>query len=205
MSQHHLNTGKPTAFRSYQGFVNQAPECAMWEAICASMAHPGLFKSVAISAPPLQESFIDGGLACNNPLAHALAEVKTAYPDGHVASIISIGAGHAHTIQIPDASWLHRFFPTRVITAMKEIATDSERVAQEMLSRFNGTTGMYFRFNVDQGTQSVGLSEWERLSEVAAHTRAYTGRDEISQMMNSAIRAIKNRKPVLTTAQLGMN
>lgn len=200
-----MSAGLPTVFRSYQGSANQAPDCAMWEAICASMAHPDLFKSVTIGVPPLQASFVDGGLACNNPLAHVLAEVRAAYPQRRVASVISIGAGHTCTIKIPDASLLHRFLPTNAIMAMKDMATDSERVAEEMSSRFNGTTGIYFRFNVDQGIQSVGLSEWERLDEVAAHARAYMHQDVVIRAMDSAARAIKERKPSLTTAQIGMS
>ncbi|CAE6519771.1 unnamed protein product [Rhizoctonia solani] len=138
------------------------------------MAHPELFKSFDIGDPPLNQSFVDAGLGCNNPLAHVLAEVKTLYPERYVASVTSIGTGHTRTIQIPDTSFLRHLLPLAAIIAMKAIATDTERVAEEIARRFNSTEGVYFRLSVDQGMQTVGMDEWEQLNEVLDHTRAYT-------------------------------
>jgi hypothetical protein len=205
MSKHNMNAGIPVVFRSYRGPANQGPDCMIWQALCATMAHPDLFKSFPIGDPPLQELFVDAGLGCNNPLAHVLSEVKAMYPKRHVASVISIGAGHTRTIQIPESTWRHRFLPTNVILAMKDIATDSERVAEDMALRFSGTTGVYFRFNVDQGMQNVGLGEWERLGEVAAHARSYLQHGTTSQQMDRAARAIKERKTVISTSLISMS
>jgi predicted acylesterase/phospholipase RssA len=203
MSKHNMNAGIPSIFRSYRGVANQMPDCAIWEALSASMAHPELFKSVEIGDPPMRESFVDGGMGCNNPIAHALAEAKTLFADQHVASVMSIGAGHTRTIQVPTPSLIQRVLPTNVLLVMKDIATDSERVAQEMASRFQRTRDLYFRYNVDQGMQSVKLSDWERLSEVTAHTRAYMRQAETSERMDRAVRAIKERKAAISMEQIG--
>jgi hypothetical protein len=203
MSGHNMNAGIPCIFRSYQGFANQMPECTIWQALCASMAHPDLFKSVDIGELPMQESFVDGGLVCNNPIAHVLEEAKALYPGQHISCVMSIGSGHTRTIQIPKPNPLQGLFPTHVIMAMKDIATDSERVAQDMAVRFRGTTDLYFRFSVDQGMQSIRSDDWGRLSEVAAHTRAYLHREETKEMMNRAVKAIQERKSAVSTAQIG--
>ncbi|CAE6478157.1 unnamed protein product [Rhizoctonia solani] len=57
MSRYNMRAGIPTAFRSYPASVNQGPICAIWEALCATMAHPDLFKSFDIGSPSLKQSW----------------------------------------------------------------------------------------------------------------------------------------------------
>ncbi|CAE6429776.1 unnamed protein product [Rhizoctonia solani] len=173
MSKHNMRAGIPTIFPSHQAAADAEPDCPIWQILCATMAHPELFKSFDIGDPPLTQSFVDAGLGCNNPLAHVLAEVKTLYPHQYVASVTSIGTGDTHTIQIPNTSLLRHFLPIPAIVAMKAIATDTERVAEEMARRFKSMKGVYFRLNVDQGLQGVGMDGWEKLSEVLGHTKKY--------------------------------
>jgi predicted acylesterase/phospholipase RssA len=203
MSKHNMNAGIPSIFRSYQVADNRLSGCTIWEVLCASMAHPELFKSIEIGKPPTSEWFVDGSLGCNNPIAHVLAEAKSLFPDRHVSSVTSIGTGHARTIRIPNLSLLHRVLPVNVSRVMKGLATDSERVAQEMAVRFRGTANVYFRFNVDQGMWNVRLSDWERLSEVTVHTRLYMLREETKEMMDRSVRAIKERLPSISMVHIG--
>ncbi|KAG9082952.1 hypothetical protein FRC06_004761, partial [Ceratobasidium sp. 370] len=201
-SRHNMNAGIPVAFRSYNSVANQMPDCAIWEVLCATMAHPELFKSVDIGESPMCMSFVDGGLGCSNPTAHVLAEAKKIYPGSHLACVISLGAGHATTIQIPNSRPLQRVLPSKVLAVMRDIAVDSERVAQEMATRFRQTEDVYFRFNVNQGMQNVKMSEWEKLSEVAAHTSAYTSHSETTEKIDQAVRAIRERKAAISMAQI---
>ncbi|CAE6348633.1 unnamed protein product [Rhizoctonia solani] len=203
MSHHNLNASIPTIFRSYEAHENPAPECTVSEAICASMAYPDLFKRVEIGRAPFAQPFVGGGIGCNNPLVHVLNEVQMTHSGRHIGSIISLGAGHTSTIQIPKSSGLNRILPTDMIHAMKNIATDSERVAQEMALRFQGTSDIYFRFSVDQGLQIVKLSEWERLPEVAANTQAYIKLIEVNNRLKRAATTVKERKAVLSSIQIG--
>ncbi|ELU36723.1 Patatin domain-containing protein [Rhizoctonia solani AG-1 IA] len=62
--QYNMRAGIPTAFRSYPASVNQGPICAIWEALCATIAHPDLFKSFDIGSPSLKQSFVDAGTTC---------------------------------------------------------------------------------------------------------------------------------------------
>ncbi|CAE6433457.1 unnamed protein product [Rhizoctonia solani] len=194
MSKHNMRAGIPIIFPSCQVAANAGPDCSIWQILCATMAHPEFFKSFDIGDPPLARSFVDAGLGCNNPLAHLLAEVKTLHPQRYVASVTSIGTGHTRTIQIPNTSFLRHFLPIPAIVAMKAIATDTERVAEEMARRFRSMDGVYFRLNVDQGLQDVGMDGWEQLSEVMGHTSAYMKLVDVSQKIDRAAQSINSRK-----------
>ncbi|CUA71090.1 Nephrocystin-1 [Rhizoctonia solani] len=76
---------------------------------------------------------------------YVLGMVNRIYPEHTVASVISVGAGHARTIQVPNPS---RWLRTQDVMVMRDMETDSERVAEEMIARFEGTSDVYFRFNV---------------------------------------------------------
>jgi hypothetical protein len=163
VSEHSLNASTPYIFRSYQGPPNQLPDCTIWKALLATMAHPKLFKSIEIG-DSMRGSFVRGNLGCSNPIAHVLSEVGTLYPGRHVGSIINIGAGHTRAIHIPKPNPFQRILPTNVLVAMKKIATGSEH--EDMAMRFRDAASVYFPFSVDQGMQNVAMKQWQRLSEV---------------------------------------
>ncbi|CAE7174090.1 unnamed protein product [Rhizoctonia solani] len=195
MAGHNLNAGLPVMFRSYTATTNPGPDCTIWEALHATMAHPDLFKSIEIADSGISQSFVGGELGCSNPLAHVLNEVSRIYPDRQIASVVSIGAGHARTIQVPIPSRWHR---TQDVMVMKDMATDSERVAEEMTLRFRGMRGVYFRFNVDQGMQNMKDGSWERLDEAMQHTKAYLRKGETNQKLEEA--SCTHLQPASTTA-----
>lgn len=204
MSKRNMNAGIPAIFRTYQGPSNQTPDCAIWQALRATCAHPDLFKSIRIGSSGVQEAFVDGGIGCSNPTAQLLSEARMMFPGRHISAIISIGAGHVRTIQIPKPSPFQRILPLNFLLATKAIASDSERTAQDMATRFEAVPDFYFRFNVDQGTQDVGLGDKERLDEVAAHTTAYTRLVETNRRLDYAAKAIVGRRPIVPSGSLGM-
>ncbi|KAG8776045.1 hypothetical protein FRC12_001120 [Ceratobasidium sp. 428] len=204
MSERNMNASTPRIFRSYQGPNNQMPNCPIWQVLRATMAHPELFKSFEIGNTSMfTERLVGGDVACSNPTPHVLAEFGALYPELRVASIVCIGAGHARTIQIPKPNLLHRLMPTNVLMAMKDIATDSERVAQDMAARFQTTSDVYFRFSVDQGMQDARMSRWQEKSEVAAHTRSYMQKAEVNGQIDRAAQSVAASKGVLAGADIG--
>ncbi|QRV89036.1 kinesin light chain [Ceratobasidium sp. AG-Ba] len=194
MSAHNMNAGLPCIFRSYQGISNQMPDSSIWKVLSATMAQPEMFKPVDIGPGYLHQSFVDGGLGCNNPTIHVLEEVKAVMPDRDLSCIVCIGSGHPDTIQLPRRAASSRFIPTKVLTLTKNIAQDVERVAQEIEVRFQSTTGVYFRFSVDQGMQSVEVGEWENLQRVAANAQAYLRGSKVKKSVEVAAASIKTRK-----------
>ncbi|KAG9080294.1 hypothetical protein FRC06_006822, partial [Ceratobasidium sp. 370] len=203
MSKHSMNAGVPTIFRSYLVPANRGPDCVIWEAVSASMAHPAHFKSIDVDEPPMRESFVAGALGCSNPTAHALEEVKRVYPNRHVACIVVIGAGHAETIRIPEPSPLQRMLvPTDSGSVVMSIAMDVERVAHEMAVRFKSTTDMYFRLSVEQGMQTIGQDSWDQLGRVNANTQTYMRQPTISADIDKIVKAVRERKPAIPIAQI---
>ncbi|QRV80934.1 patatin-like phospholipase protein [Ceratobasidium sp. AG-Ba] len=85
---------------------------------------------------------------------------------------------------------------------MRDVATDCERVAEEMEAQFEGTS-VYWRLSVNQGMQNVRLSEWQKRSEVAAHTRAYMQKAEVTKKLQEAARAIVDRNAVVGVRYIG--
>ncbi|CAE6541624.1 unnamed protein product [Rhizoctonia solani] len=196
MAQHNMNAGLPVLFRSYTVSTNPGPNCTIMEALHATMAHPDLFKSITILDCSIPQSFVGGELGCSNPIAHVLSEVNRIYPEHTVATVISIGTGHARTIQVPNLS---RWLRTQDVMVMKDMATDSERVAEEMVARFEGTSDVYFRFNVDQGMQNIKHGSWEKLGEAVEHTKAYLQKGEVDRRLQAAVRTIAERRGTVST------
>ncbi|CAE6538597.1 unnamed protein product [Rhizoctonia solani] len=200
MAKHNLNAGLPTLFRSYTSITNLSPHCTIREALYATMAQPELFKSIDIVISSVPQTFVGGELGCSNPLVHVLNEVKQIHPERPISCIISIGAGQARTIQVPSPSRLG-WTRTQDVIVTKGMATDSERVAEEMILRFQGTSGVYFRFNVDQGMQNMKDGCWERLAEAMQHTNAYLQKNETHQKLEEAVRSSMERRSTITTTQ----
>ncbi|CAE6520462.1 unnamed protein product [Rhizoctonia solani] len=199
MSRHNMNSSIPIMFRSYLASSNPGPECTIWEALYATMAHPDLFDSIDIGDYPLRQSFIGGEIGNSNPIAHVLSEVRTIYLERYVSCVLSIGAGHPGTIHIPN-SQISRVFRTKELAAMKHMATDSERVAEDMARRFEDVRGVYFRLSVDQGMQNVDTDDWEKLGDVIAHTHAYLSKFDVGRIMSLVVQAIEDRKLTVAVA-----
>ncbi|CAE6458351.1 unnamed protein product [Rhizoctonia solani] len=203
MARHNMNASTPVLFRSYDAATNQGPGCTIWQALHATMAHPELFKGIDILDASVSQSFVGGEVGCSNPLAHVLTEVRRLYPSRRIACIISIGAGHARTIQAPDPSWWQLVPRTRDLVVMKDMAIDCERVAEEMATRFRGRTGVYYRFNVDQGMQDMKDGSWERLGQVIEHTKVYLQTARTDQKLAEAVRTGVNRRGAISTSHAG--
>jgi predicted acylesterase/phospholipase RssA len=192
----------PRLFRTYHASKNQSYDCMIWEAARATTAAPTFFKRIVIGGAGSAEPFVDGGMGCNNPAAIVLQEAAAAFPGRHVSCLVSIGAGHAQTISIPKPGLLHWVLPLEVVNAMKRIATDCERTAHEVAKRFQETKDVYFRFNVEQGLQDVGLAHWERLDEVTTHTKQYMLSVDTEKQLSSAVAAIQAKEQAFTTEQM---
>jgi patatin-like phospholipase/acyl hydrolase len=203
MSAHAIKGGIPTLFRSYESLHNRAPDCTIVEAVRATTARPGVFKPVNIEDHGVQLPYIDGGLGCNNPTACMLDEAKLIFPDRYAGCVISVGTGQSETASVPIPGWIQRVLTDTAIKAMKSIATDCDRVAQDMYSRFQDTSSVYFRFNVEQGLQRIGMSDFNRLSEVVAHTRQYNKQAEVNWKLNSAAVAAALGNELVATDRLG--
>lgn len=193
----------PTRFRTYKLPRNQSPNCKVWEAARATTAEPIIFKRIAIQDDVGPSEYIGAGMGCNNPTAHILDEARHAFKDRYVASIISIGTGQARTIALPKPGVKQNVLRTKIAQWLQALATDCERTAQEMASKFETYPDVYFRFNVDQGLQDVELDAWEKIRLVVAHTRQYLLLHDNSVRADKAAIAMRARNNRVSTAVAG--
>jgi predicted acylesterase/phospholipase RssA len=194
----------PRLFRTYRVPKNESFDCTIWEAARATTAAPTFFKGIEIGGPGWKERFIDGAFGRNNPIGQVFEEAELVFPNGRVACAISIGTGQAQTIAIPKPGLFQRILPSGVINAIVKIATHCERTAEETERRFKPSPNIYFRLNVEQGMQNITLAQWDRLGEVATHTNQYLLKAEVDQKLEAAVKAIRERRGVIATTQLGM-
>jgi predicted acylesterase/phospholipase RssA len=197
-----MDANIPVLFRTYQS-LKPPSNCKIWEAARATSAAPTFFKRIEIGWN--KQPYIDGGLGCNNPSQLVLNEAKAQFGAArHIGCLVSIGTGQAKVTDIKKPGFFQQIIPTDVIDALKKISTDCDTTHQEMLRRFARLQDTYFRLNVDQGMQGIGLSKWEKLSIVEAHTVQYMAREEVDEKFASLVNAIRVPRAQLTLEQLSM-
>ncbi len=76
------------------------------------------------------------------------------------------------------------------------IATETEQTAERFRRERSmlDSTSRYFRFNVSQGLEDIGLEEAEKVKEMAEATRRYVARQEVHKQMQVCVVNVANRK-----------
>jgi predicted acylesterase/phospholipase RssA len=197
-----LDMSFPRLFRTYEVPANPSYDCTIWEAARATSAAPTFFKRIRIGHENLEEEFIDGGMGCNNPVAQVLDEAESFGPTQPVACIVSIGTGHPDAIGLPKPDAFQRMLPTNLITALRNISTDCEKVAEQFEKRFKNAPKFYFRFNVAKGLEKVSLAEWMKQTEVVTHTKAYLQQQVVSAKIDDLVQALLKRPAAVNTEEL---
>ena len=86
-----------------------------------------------------------------------------------VKCFVSIGTGNPGTISVADR--VDEFISETLV----RIATETEKTAALFIKRWSGhyDDGRFFRFNVEQGLQNVGLAEHEKRGFIETVTEQY--------------------------------
>ncbi|OXV08909.1 hypothetical protein Egran_03325, partial [Elaphomyces granulatus] len=177
---------EPVLFRTYTtakavdtlGISN----CTIWQAGRATSAAPTFFDPIKIG----HQLFIDGATGRNNPVEEVLAQAKLIWSDAEhrIQCIISIGTG------VPD---LKDFGDNlkKVIDTLKDIATETE-ATERRFSRdheYLGVGGRYFRYNVQQGLENVGLDEYREVPRIQVATKHYLELPQMEFDINAFVNA----------------
>src|ERR1700761_4134149 len=183
----------PILIRTYRGSANQTDDCHVWEAARATTATPTYFDPITIGNIGTALRCIDGGFGQNNPVSEVYEEAKAIFRGRSVSCLISIGCGQASTIHIPKTGFFRRAknFPNHIIQAAKDMATDCEQKHQETARSFADKSGIYFRFNVEEGLEAVGFEEWKKINNISSHTKHYMMMQETSRIFDSAVHALR--------------
>ncbi|KAG6902391.1 hypothetical protein C0995_000596 [Termitomyces sp. Mi166 len=205
-----LNMAHPCLFRSYPVRANQGYNATIWEAVRATSAAPTFFKRISVGTAP-KEEFVDGGLRCNNPTDELFREAQSVYGrERAIACIMSIGAGHPRMIALRKPKGFQRLFWTKLLKALVAIAEDCEELSNKFeekygVGRMERKEKTYFRLNVQQGMQDVGLEEWMKMGEVKSHTVQYMLGAAVTVEIDKVKDVLKgpHAKPKCTTSSNG--
>jgi hypothetical protein len=163
----------------------------------ATFAAPSFFDEVDID----DVIHLDGGLGANNPVKQVALEASDIWfqergeldLQTNVKCFLSIGTGHPGITRVRNDKVLK--FLTETLVSM---ATDTEKVAGEFEDSWRGPLDerRYFRFNVQQGLQEVGLEEFRMKGEIQSATEAYLEERTNRVHVRDCIRAMKNKQSV---------
>src|ERR1035441_1436357 len=144
-------------FRNYPAPWDYIDECAIWQACRATSAAPTFFPPIYIGNPPM--AYVDGGLGHNNPIRSLIDEAKQLWPSRPIHCILNIGTGITASANVGRTL-------KPLMDTLKKISTDADQVAREVKREMENEYGIdqtvYFRFNVQQGLEKVGLEEWKK-------------------------------------------
>jgi hypothetical protein len=82
--------------------------------------------------------------------------------------------------------------------ALAKLSTDSERVHQEIEREFRRKQLPYFRFNVSRDIGDIGLEEWNKATDLAAHTRNYMEEVETEEKRDLCVKLLLSRSSART-------
>ncbi|KAJ5769158.1 protein kinase subdomain-containing protein [Penicillium odoratum] len=141
------------------------------QAALATSAATSFFYPVSIG----DRSFADGGLGANNPVDEVEGEASNIWCSETgdlkplVKCFISIGTGNPGKKPFEDN--IIKFLGKTVV----QIATETENTERRFIARWakHFDEKRYFRFNVEQGLQEIGLEEFKKKGPMEAATEGY--------------------------------
>lgn len=141
------------------------------QAALATSAATTFFEPVSIGA----RSFADGGFGANNPVGEVEGEASNIWCTDTgdlkplVKCFISIGTGNPGKKAFEDS--MAKFLSETVV----QIATETENTERKFIARYAKQLDekRYFRLNVEQGLQNIGLDEYKKKGSIEAATEDY--------------------------------
>lgn len=164
------------------------------EAALATSAATGFFDPVSIGA----RQFVDGALGANNPVEEVEGEAaniwcsKTGDLKPLVKCFISIGTGNPGKKAIQDN--MLKFLSKTLVG----IATETESTERKFIARWAQQFDQkrYFRFNVDQGLQEVGLAEYREQGTIESATDEYLNHQAQQSRLRDCVLNLKQKQSV---------
>ncbi|KAH6653602.1 acyl transferase/acyl hydrolase/lysophospholipase [Truncatella angustata] len=152
----------PTLFTTYDTTA-AFKDCTIWEIARATSAATTFFKPINLGRDKIE--FIDAGFGYNNPCEVLIDEARRQYPTRRRLQVLSVGTGLGDVVTIKDSR-------VSILKALKNMATTSKKVATNLDNRY-GDSGCYYRFNVERGLEDITLADWQKTSQISAHTSNY--------------------------------
>ena len=180
--------------RSYSLTDETGIRATICQAALATSAATSYFDPVDIGA----RRFADGGLGANNPVDEVEGEAsniwcaETGDLKPLVKCFISIGTGNPGKKAIEDnvIGFLSR--------TLVGIATQTEETEKRFIAKWRQhfDEKRYFRFNVDQGLQDIGLAEYQQQGAIEAATDGYINHQAQKFRVRDCVLNLKQKQSV---------
>ncbi|KAF8864851.1 FabD/lysophospholipase-like protein [Acephala macrosclerotiorum] len=165
------NTKDIVRLRSYTLPDESNISATIYQAALATSAATTFFEPVSIG----NRTFADGGLGANNPADEVEGEAANIWCSESgdlkplVKCFLSIGTGNPGIKAFEDS--IFKFLGQTVVG----IATETEETEKKFIARWRKhfDENRYFRFNVDQGLQAIGLDEYKKKGAIESATERY--------------------------------
>ncbi|KAH9207553.1 acyl transferase/acyl hydrolase/lysophospholipase, partial [Leptodontidium sp. 2 PMI_412] len=148
-------------------------KCTIWEAARATSAAPLFFAPTQLSSDVSQARFVDGTLHRNSPIRKVINEAEHIWPTAAFKSIVSIGTGWIRVTGLNNSNLrLHHVVQTCVDLALN-CHNEAEKFVGDRKGKELSEAGVYHRFDVDWGIDSVALDHWHKMDDNDAFTQEY--------------------------------
>ena len=184
----------PDRLRSYSN-PSRRPNipATISEAALATSAATSFFDSVLIG----EREFVDCALGTNNPVDAVEEEATDIWcPDTGSSALIplvqcfvSIGTGQPDTTAV-------EYQLLGFVGTLEKIATETENTERKFAGRWRGHLDHngYFRLNVEQGLQKVGLAEYKKRGRIAQATDRYLNHQDRVFRIRDCVNNLKEKQ-----------
>ena len=164
------SNGRPTILRTYLVPHEVPSDFTIVEACLATSAAPFIFSPLSKGPEGRKECYIDGGLGNNNPVSIVLHECRSMWPSRDINCLVSVGTGGRVPKEVKNNL-------VSVVKKVAEMITDAAKQASEFETNIRLTEpkvySVYFRLDVAEAMNGIGLDEWRMLGAISQRTRSW--------------------------------
>jgi hypothetical protein len=183
-----------TRLRSYSLSHELDISATICEAALATAAATGFFDPVSIGT----RQFVDGAFGANNSVDEVEGEASNIWCSDTgdlkplVKCFISIGTGN------PGKKALEDYIAKFLSETLMRIVTETESTEGKFIARWSKhyDEKRYFRFNVDQGLQDVGLAEYKEQGTIESATYEYLQHTQQKCRQRDCVQNLKQKQSV---------
>ena len=180
-----------TRLRSYTLPNKLNISATICEAALATSAATGFFDPVDIGA----RKFEAGALGANNPVEQVEEAANIWCSDSRelmslVKCFVSIGTGN------PGRKAIENNMLKLLTRTLVDLVTETERTEKRMIARWARLfhEKRYFRLNIEQGLQDVGLAEYREQGRIEAATEEYLDHTQQDGRVKQCVTNLKGKQ-----------
>ncbi|KAH6619705.1 hypothetical protein B0J18DRAFT_252058 [Chaetomium sp. MPI-SDFR-AT-0129] len=174
------NLGQPRRFRSFYTPKDIYGGVKIWEAVRATTAASLYFKPMSVTTGEREpEEFADAAIDCSNPINYVLREAAAHFgAKRRLGTIVSTGTG-IRAVGIKKSATRSRATADlmrggqELIRRPENPAADTEGAHRDIEERLGPYRNAYFRFNVPDVADEVGLDKYLKIRLWQAATATY--------------------------------